>query len=325
MPPSRCRGRTDKVQSAVVTDGVVPYWEQSLTEENCPYRTFGSWLEFVAASSVLAETGIQFAFRGEADHKWRLTPTLLRRAPYKASRDLLVAEREAMRAFMAQAHLHLSSEHLPEKGEPEFELEWWALMQHFGAPTRLLDWTLSPFVAAYFAVEQLPESDGVVSVVNASAVQMGLNDNFRKFGAGVVDVRPRMFQADAPDLGVFFWDQDRRRSARSVAQQGLLSVTSNVANQHGKIFDIATKLTQPPTYDMLRSRGMSPAERWIFPASIKAHILSNLRSANIAAHSIFPGLDGVGRSVTEIIRIGSARMSDRLRYSDLESPSDGTK
>jgi len=45
---------------------------------------------------------------------------------------------------------------MPDEGD---ELGCLALMQHYGAPTRLLDWTISPFVAAFFAVEKAPHGD----------------------------------------------------------------------------------------------------------------------------------------------------------------------
>jgi hypothetical protein len=51
--------------------------------------------------------------------------------------------------FREQANRYTSK--TPSNGDSG---SWFALMQHYGTPSRFLDWTASPYVAAYFALEK---------------------------------------------------------------------------------------------------------------------------------------------------------------------------
>jgi hypothetical protein len=115
-----------------------------------PYRIVkvNSWSHFM---DIIGKGEFaSWAFRGQSNSSWPLYSKLSRHLISFGINPLSwgVQERRILRIFRRKAHHYL--EHLPSE---EDTFEWLALMQHHGSPTRLLDLTWSPYVAAFFALE----------------------------------------------------------------------------------------------------------------------------------------------------------------------------
>ncbi len=101
-------------------------------------------------------THTKAVYRGAKSSEYLLLPKI-GRFDEITNDDLEEKERKMMQEFKGQAKPYIDS-------MPDDEWDWLALAQHHGLPTRLLDWTRNPLVAAYFAVEKSFDSDSVIYV-----------------------------------------------------------------------------------------------------------------------------------------------------------------
>ena len=112
------------------------------TQEICSVTEL---IELVAART--AEPGTEFWYRGHRRSDWSLLPSVFRTKALKRSESAMMAR------FQQEAALSGLPYNFDDWG-------WMTFAQHYGLPTRLLDWSQSPLIAAFFACEEETEPGG---------------------------------------------------------------------------------------------------------------------------------------------------------------------
>jgi hypothetical protein len=104
----------------------------------------------------------------------RLVPTLYRHPMTTVPAELLLLERQMLEWFKRESILHQTITNFIDPEAPELELLFF--MQHYSVPTRLLDWTMNPYIALYFAVTAAEYDESLGEYVDDAAVWI-LNPN----------------------------------------------------------------------------------------------------------------------------------------------------
>lgn len=267
-----------------MSDTIIKCWSQLQDE-----LFEGSW------NDSIQRFRSPFVFRGLSDSSYRLQTSLKRlQGPYWQ------LEKHLLRNFRKYAQL----------GERELGSFWHLLSiaQHHGLPTRLLDWTYSPYIALHFATVNLERivTDGAIWVVDYEKAHNHLPGPLRNLlraegaQAFTVELLTSLHPHDnmhGVDEGSFqdFVETLKEFDALGSTEEFLLffeppSMNERIVNQ----FALFSVMPNPRrNIDGWLESHQDLFRRLIIPADLKWECRDKLDQCNISERVLFPGLDGL--------------------------------
>jgi hypothetical protein len=202
-----------------------------------------SWDEF--QTTIASQSYKDWLYRGQADSSWKLESSLFRILKknekirnYNKKRFARFArfvrlnkenyETEIINHFMKSAHLYLSS--VPDKAN---KFDWLSVMQHYGAPTRILDFSFSPYVALFFALSEIKTEAAVYCIKFREIMEIdkeyydNIENKYKKIMEKQRVVKETLLLPFEPGF----------TNSRLQAQQGAFLIPNTLDFSHDEIFE----------------------------------------------------------------------------------------
>jgi len=226
-----------------------------------------NWTEFKTQVAAMSKSG--YLFRGQ-QKPWKLCTSFHRRGRFRIN--------EFIRKDVRQLHQKLSAitSHLFDLTVPDQNGAFFNLLQHHGYPTPLLDWTHSPYVAAFFAFRERP-----IGYYGDEVVRIYMFNNLEwqsKY--------PQIQNLDPPFPHLSVMEFIAIDNPRLVPQQSVTTVTN--------LSDIEAYVLEKET-----DTGIRFLEALDIPAKEREIAMTDLRIMGITAGSMFPSIDGFCEELKE--------------------------
>lgn len=218
----------------------------------------------------------QYAYRGIGSVDYDLKTSLMR-----LGGNYWELERHIIRNFQKYSHNDIEDE--------DSIWHWLSIAQHHGLPTRLLDWTFSPYVALHFATAHvdLYHQDAVIWGVNYKSVHATLPNVLRNVNK---KEQSDIFTAQMLGSAISSLD-DFDELKEIVVFFEPPSLDSRIVNQHA-LFSVMNN-SQRTIDSWIENKKNIPWFKLIIPAKLKWEIRDKLDQANITERVLFPGLTGL--------------------------------
>lgn len=215
-------------------------------------------------------------FRGQGNSEWELVPSLYRIDNINISGGTVKRNYDIFEMRYLDGFFREGLPYLPPLPRNYFNDR--ALAQHFGVPTKLLDWTRDPLVALYFAVEKYEEQvDAAVFLLlpdsEALPEQIVDFDHFDVYSA--ISVTPPAIDRRIPAQKSVFTFHPYGEEKTKFVPLDQRPNTGNLISDHSNTM----------------RRGFA---KITIPARHKLPLLQRLLQRGVDRRNLFPGLDGVG-------------------------------
>lgn len=240
-----------------------------------------------------------FIFRGHSDKAYEILPGVLR---WKKS-----ADGRSVESVYSMAEFNILNDFIGEASRfinniaPDDFVAWLEISQHFGVPTRLLDFTENPLIALYFACVDKPEKDGVIWIIDEHSYN-------RKFHSINGMVRADISKGTVNDIifneiimpqnigqNQFPWIyKPYYREERMNMQSSVFMLWGHKINKLTDFLDSSDYMTFSPP---INNQTHGIIGRIEISKKIKQKVLQQLNLLGINEKFVYPGLDGIGKHI----------------------------